>query len=619
MPPKRKQRIGTHHGWCFTISGIESDASINAFVELCNDLAVDSKINIAVVGDELNSSGGRHAQAFLNFPKGDDESRGIAFGELKKMCYDAGVAKSDLHVEPRKSRSMERAGNYCLKEHFEHIAKMFPEKGTVEELFRPDSKPLLVIGWDIERACPDKGNGERARTDLEGFKDAVLSGECPDYDYAMLHHSGLCARAERFVRMFIGRFAPVVPMTPAEWEQLKRDGLVVRWHAWTMHEMKARNYRHVQVVTDCVRGPDGTGGNAFKSHYCEWFPKLMANVGIKVQCISPGKLADMANELQSDTDIVLMDVPASRSDATFQWSFIEQLKCGRVASPKYHSTSVVMTKKPVGVIILCNQHPDVRRRPDFEEYFNDQGHPIDGYGRPRPREYTLSSDRWREYHITSDHDVEPVPDFMLPAEFGFGPEFSSDNAGDGPTALVLSDFWLQFVNHYEEHNSRWNVARQVTGKVFNKWHNKYSPFAVPLNRYFRNLGWDGVGDLEVGLEYRDSYFCDTVDSHGQTKTRTDFTVFCLERGNVEMNTPRGVVIIDSQGRLGRVYFNDFGDCVAVHALDPRECEGLQWGVFVRAYAITRGQGIIWSWREMPDFMDVDMMNGKFSPMPVNKP
>lgn len=614
--PHKRARVGTHHGWCITVSGINGDNSIEAFVTAVEELAADDMVNIAVIGDELNSSGGRHAQAFLNFPS----ERGIAFGRLKKLMLDAGVEACDYHQEPRKSKSMDRAGNYCLKEHFEHIAKLFPEKGTIEELYRADSKPLLVIGWDIEGAKPDKGTGPGSRTDLGAFKSDVHAGECRDYDTAMLNHSGLCARAERFVRIFIGRFSPIIPMSPEEWHRMLANSEVRRWQAWAMHELANTDvnyrYRKVHVVTDCVLGPDGTGGNSGKSHFCEWFPKLMANVGEKVQVLGPGKLADMANQLQSDTSIVLIDIPASRSD-NLQWSFVEQLKSGRVDSPKYHSCSVEMKNRPVRVMILCNQHPDERRRPNFEEFTNENGFPVDGYGRPRPREYTLSSDRWVEYPITSGHDVEAVSNFMLPAEMGFGPEFSSDNAGDGPVAKIPSDFWRDFVTGWESFNERWSVMRLENTFRWN-WHGPNSPNAESLNSYFRSLGWDGVGILEVGLRWRDTYFCDRVDDRGEFILENEFTARCLVNGRVSKDDPRGIVLVDSQGRVGRVYFNEYGEMVDVHALDPNE-HILQWGVFVHAYSINRGGMIIWEYQGLPGFMNVDVMNGKFSPMPGVKP
>lgn len=582
QPPKKKARIGTHHGWCFTVHG---EAEMTAFKDFCETLAVDDQVNIAVVGDEITGTGGRHAQGFLNFHNG----RGIAFGSLKKLLKDAGL--EDAHFENRKAKSIDRAGNYCLKEHFEHIAAKFPEKGSVKELYRPGSKPLLVIGWDIENARPD-GTGPGRRTDLTAFKESVLAGDCMEYDDAMMNHSGLCARAEGFVRQFIGRFSPVPKMSPSEWKEHLTEFGIRMWQAWAISELanpdKSYRFRKVQVVTDSVL--NGTGGNTGKSHFCDWFPRLMANVGQKVQVLGPGKLADMANQLQSDVDIVLIDIPASRSEH-LQWSFIEQLKCGRVDSPKYHSCSVRLKNKPVRVMILCNNHPDVTRRPDYDPEERDE------YGRKiHKTEFTLSADRWVEYDITSGHDISVVPDYMLPAEFNFGPEFSSDMTGDGPVRWSVTPERIAEINAmWEDSATKWNVkpvhrlAMYYNNGPTSMWikcdGSTYHPFAKSLDRLFRTDGWNGEGLLEVCIVLPATL----TDVHFD---ESNFTVVCLQKGVVPADTPYGFVSMDSEGRIARIWLDAYGDIVNVTALSHLKSPDLLRQVIV-AYAITRSGHVRW--------------------------
>lgn len=600
----KRQRIGTHHGWCLTVR----DASIDAFVEIVEDMISEGGIDIAVIGDELsNDNGVRHAQAFLNFPNG----RGIAFGKLKKTLIDSGVESCDLHIEPRRSKSLDRAGNYCLKEHFEHIAALFPEKGTVEELYRPDSVPLLSVGWDIEGARCLKGSQGR-RTDLESFKHDVLAGECREFDTAMLNHSGLCARAERFVRMFIGRYSPHEPMSSQEWADLLASGNIRRWQAWVIHEMAIEDisyrYRKVHVVTDEVRA-NGGGGNSGKSHMCDWFPRLMANVGQKVQVLGPGKLADMAAQLQSDVDIVMIDIPASRSEA-LQWSFIEQLKSGRVDSPKYHSCSIVLKKRPVRVIILCNHHPDRSRRYNQPEVFtNDRGYPVDEYNRPIYKEYTLSDDRWVEYHITSGHDVEAVPDFMLPAEMNFGPEFSSDNAGDGPVNSLNQAWWDEYKYAWLDSAGLWGVSELSSDDLICKLVRgqklkikKGHPLAEPVFDVFRHHGWDGNGDLEVVYQGNPDL---------NNRLVSDFSIFCLEKGIVALDHPLGIVMCDSRERCARVWFNEFGAMTNLVAYAPSEFCAAVSAQMIHSYTIRRGGIFVYSYRGLEDFLDPKSMNGDF--------
>lgn len=582
-PPRKKSRIGTHHGWCITVHGEEDMILFKEVVELA---AVDGVINIAVIGDELTSSAGRHAQAFLNFPK----ERGIAFGSLKKMLSDAGIESA--HIEPKKSNTMDRAGNYCLKEHYEHIAKLFPDKGTVAELYRPDSKPLLVIGWDVENAKPD-GTGAGKRTDLENFKCSVLAGECTEYDDALLNHSGLCARAEGFVRQFIGRYAPIVPMSPVEWHAHIQEFGILRWQAWAIEEManadKAYRHRKVHVVTDCVL--NGTGGNSHKSHFCDWYPRLMANLGQKVQVLGPGRLPDMALRLQSDADIIIIDIPASRSEH-LQWSFVEQLKNGRVDSPKYHSTTVVMRKKPVRVLILCNHHPDASRRPGY-----DQESRLDRNGNSMPVEHTLSGDRWVEYEITHVHDVESIPNFMLPAPMNFGAEFSSDMTGDGPERWLFTlNRLAEFVDLWEESCQVWGISDHThahphitkVGHV-SEWINcsedSTHPNAEMLRDIFKADGWNGNGLLEVRITIP----CNLVDVSYDNVT---LKLQCLKEGMIKFDDPRGFVRMDAAGRCARMWVNSFGKLVNLVALRPvsafdiiKQC--------ITSYVITRGGHIRW--------------------------
>lgn len=578
---KGPSTVGTHHGWVFT--AFNDDRHL--LKQWMEDQVLAGLLNIAVLGDELTADGLPHGQGFANFSEG----RGIAFGKLKKLLVEAGLG--DVHVEPRKSKSLARAGNYCLKDHFRHIAELFPEKGTVEELFREGSTPLLAIGWDIEGARPERTTDERRRTDLDDFKADVLGGKCTEYDTAMINHSGLCARAEGFVRKFISRFTPLPPMSPAEWNELLTDGRVVRWQAWAMcflaNPDKDFRYRKVGVVTDGVR--NSSGGNAGKSHFASWFPRLMANVGIVVQVIGPGKLADMAMQIRSDVDIVIIDIPASRSEA-LQWSFVEQLKCGRIDSPKYHSTSVYLKKQPVRVLILCNHHPDVTRRWDFDPEELDSK-----TGRVRVHPYTLSKDRWEEYHITSDHDIQGVPDFMLPADYKFGSEFSSDITGDGPIYLSHPMLGVIFDEHWADSARRWSVGTSdllAFGPKFmnngpdSMWvavKNAKHPLSEPLRTFFVGEGWNEDGTLEV---------CVRLPRWPDQWPAGKFKCHCLVKGDTWVNDPDGLVVYGGQGRWAKVWFDEYGVFLNLVAQDRGNLD-ISWHEMICSYAITRGDHILW--------------------------
>lgn len=378
----------------------------------CEAILLDDAVNIVVNGDELNRSDGPHTQSFLNF------TNPISFRQLKEALDDAGCPGA--HIDKRKG-SVSQAGNYCLKEHYAHIAKLFENekgRGAWDTIYRPGSKPSLVVGWDIDNARPDRGLGPGGRSDIEKFKTDVKEGVCTEWDYAMDNHSGLCARAEGYVRQYISRYAPVKPLTPEEWSTIKaRDGLV-DWITefaipYMFHPDPNFRRRKVAVVEDAIRN-GGDGGNSHKSDFAEWFPALMAVIGKKVQVLGPGKLADMAIQLNSDIDILIIDIPQARSDV-LQFAFVEQLKNGKVDCPKYHSCTIVLKNKPIPVMILCNHHPAVKRRVDFNE-LDDEA--VDA---KKKQGYTLSNDRWVERAIMTDADVVPTANYMLPTGEGWFP------------------------------------------------------------------------------------------------------------------------------------------------------------------------------------------------------
>lgn len=409
-------------GFCITVD----ERDMDNFVRWANSALCDEFIDLCIIGDERNKRDRPHGQTYL------ETTSPMSRIELKKVLNAADCRSA--HIEKREG-PRNRAGNYCLKEHYPHIAAMFPDSGTVEELYRPGSKPLLVVGWDIDNACAEEAK-QGKRKDIDVFKANVKAGHCPSWDVAMDMHSGLCARAEGFVRQYITRYTPIVPMTADEWRTIKEQGMVPFWFAefllpHLLHPNRDYQFRTVGTVEDCIRH-GGTGGNSFKSFWAESIPPLFAVIDKKVQCMGPGKLSDMAIQLNADTHIVLIDVPQSRSD-NLQFSFLEQLKGGSVDCPKYYSCRVRMNNKPIPVAVLCNEHPahnqsilyqSNKHDPEVEDAVKRQGR-------------HLSNDRWKRYSILSDADVLSQPNFLLPTkdsdgnplwpvEFNDGVELSLD-------------------------------------------------------------------------------------------------------------------------------------------------------------------------------------------------
>lgn len=70
----------------------------------------------------------------------------------------------------------------------------------------------------------------------------------------------------------------------------------------------------------------------------------------------PGKAADMAYEYNPNTKILCVDIPRSKIE-TFQYSFLEAVKNGRVFSPKYESTTIRFN--PPHVLVFMNEEPNM--------------------------------------------------------------------------------------------------------------------------------------------------------------------------------------------------------------------------------------------------------------------
>ena len=71
----------------------------------------------------------------------------------------------------------------------------------------------------------------------------------------------------------------------------------------------------------------------------------------------PGKKADMAFMLRPDIRVVFFDAPCSKQGEFIQYVFLEEIKNGYVASPKYNSCFKRLSK--VHVVVMMNESPNM--------------------------------------------------------------------------------------------------------------------------------------------------------------------------------------------------------------------------------------------------------------------
>lgn len=98
-----------------------------------------------------------------------------------------------------------------------------------------------------------------------------------------------------------------------------------------------------------------TTGNQGKSWFADYYESLHDNV----QIILPARKVDMAYELNELTRVLFVDAPRSKQGEFIQYDFLEDIKNGRVFSPKYESRTKHLQK--CHVVCLMNEQPDMTK------------------------------------------------------------------------------------------------------------------------------------------------------------------------------------------------------------------------------------------------------------------
>jgi len=103
---------------------------------------------------------------------------------------------------------------------------------------------------------------------------------------------------------------------------------------------------------------DTLGGNG-KSFFCRY---MLTVKDEDTQVLSIGKMADLAYAIDRTKCIFLFNIPRGGMEY-MQYTILEQLKDRVVFSPKYQSSTKVITRK-CHVVVFCNEHPDMTKMTD---------------------------------------------------------------------------------------------------------------------------------------------------------------------------------------------------------------------------------------------------------------
>lgn len=253
-------------------------------------------ISYIIFGEEVGSTGTPHLQGHVSF---DTITRGLqAKAKLSIPC--------DLSV----ARNIGASINYCKKD------GRFRELGTPLEVSSQQGK----------------------RSDLECFKLAVKAG-VRDLKRLREEHSSVFLRCKRFCLDYLDDNREAIPISAHDLHTWQSDVLAI-CHG-------APNDRTIVFVVDAT-------GGCGKSWFCSYLEGQVP----QTQVLKASKRDDMAYALQDDVKTLCVDVPRCYM-VHLSYQFLEDVKDGRVFSPKYESR----TKRFLAphVIVFCNEDPDMTK------------------------------------------------------------------------------------------------------------------------------------------------------------------------------------------------------------------------------------------------------------------
>jgi len=365
------------------------------------------------------------------------------------------------------------------------------QKGTNQQAEAYASKCGTPVA---DEGTPLSDTKQGKRTDIDIFKAKVEDGDIFDLNSAMVHCPSLVCRSKVFVLDWLDmvRNQSLMPLAP---------GTTLRvWQKICVEHLRDTEPDDRSVYFHVCKD-----GNSGKSWLCRRMATLIP--GKKVQVLRPGRVQDMAMMIQEDIDIYIIDVPREVTcgdESHLQYRIFEEIKDGYVASHKYNSR--VKMLRPAHVVVFMNHPPDRTK---------------------------LSPDRYVVVNIT--------PEMCVPCEAPFvpttGPQFSGDEAGDGPTPGKAADYLARFESAVPEggseavltltgseadeqspsdrHFRRGETWMDVNYPASKYWlSGSHAPRRVPWNKTFRistsyheglavalrRQGWSGKGKVSADID-----------------------------------------------------------------------------------------------------------------------
>lgn len=292
MPPRKPKS----RAWCATIH-FSADALESTISSIADSFFALDGLRYAIIGDERGSeSVTEHLQCYFYFrtPRTSDVI-------TKHAASVAGL--KEPYLSQAKGTAQQNK-TYCSKE--------------ARDVFEHGELPSQGKRSDLHSFMEDVQSGNRSRRSL------------------IQEHPSVFARARGFVDEYLSATAPR-PKTP--------DIVLKGWQTEIIQAVKVDpDPRRITVVVD----PTGCGG---KTTFARYIASLFDNV----QCLQPGKHADLSYILDDETRVLIMDSPRETNER-IPWSFLEKVKDGIVLSTKYQPVQKILG--PVHVIVFTNSEPD---------------------------------------------------------------------------------------------------------------------------------------------------------------------------------------------------------------------------------------------------------------------
>lgn len=311
----------------------------------------------------------------------------------------------------------------------------------------PEKDGFVQLAFEIGPWPLTSNQGDRV--DWQFLNSAINAGEITSFEQANNMAPGLVRQNPNHIRDLIE--TANLRRINELWliEQAERNPFVPKvWQYWLRKYLLETPLEDRKIVTVC-----DVGGRAGKSRFIEEFLRDHAEIA---QDLIPGRLADMAEAIDvTRMRVLFIDITRAKNEFCHHvYDFCENLKSGKLFSPKFHSK--MKRFPPPHIVIFTNDGIDLGGKPTGKRRWNDEIKDYEEAISTRPWTY----DRYMWWELAKPHletwqpgcrwydqcppfrgltfmdMIQPyVPGHLEPVVTS-GPEFNGDEAGDGPVMRI---------------------------------------------------------------------------------------------------------------------------------------------------------------------------------------